>query len=297
MTFCLSRPEAETALDEIQATAPQRGRLALGFARAPDDRTFVKEQFASYPFHICRPFHVDKGAARGMATLYLQSCSGGLYSGEHLSTEIHLEPGAEAHITTQASTIVHRGTYGAAEQMTHIRVASKARLEYLPDPVILFPGAKLQSSLKVELSENASAILSDSFLAHDFRADGGVFDRFDNEICICTADGAPRVLDRFRITGSEFANGGIGRMGHHACHGSVIAVAPGVETDLLIARARAAIAGQVAAEIGISRLPNLHGFSARILSRDAVAMKAATTELWAVTRHALTGQTPEPRRK
>ena len=199
MTYCLSKPEAEKAYSAAPVARSRQGRLALAFARAPDGRTYLKQQFASYPFHICRPFHIDKGAARGMATLYLQSCSGGLYSDEKLATEIDLGEGAEAHVTTQASTIVHKGTYGAAEQKARITVAPGAHLEYLPDPVILFPGARLKSSQKLVLADGASAILFDSFLAHDFREDGGVFDRFENEIGIFTPDGRPQVIDRFRI--------------------------------------------------------------------------------------------------
>ena len=282
---------------EASATVRARGKLELAFARAPDGRSFIRRQFAGYPFHVCRPFHVDKGAARGMATLYLQSCSGGLYSGERLSTEITLDRGAEAHVTTQASTIVHKATYGPAEQTARITAEPDALIEYLPDPVILFPGARLKSSLRIELAERASAIAFDSFLAHDFSGDGGVFDLFDNEVGIFAPDGTPLVIDRFRIAGQDFSAGSIGRMGTNVCHGSVIAVAPEVETELLIDKARAAISDFEEAEIGISRLPNLNGFSARILSRDAVAMKAAMHQLWIVTRTALTGEAPTPRRK
>ena len=72
---------------------------------------------------------------------------------------------------------------------------------------------------------------------------------------------------------------------------------PCTDFGVLIDKARSAISAIEAAEIGISRLPNLDGFSARILTRDAVAMRAAMQELWSVTRVALTGETPVSRRK
>ncbi|MBU1176665.1 MAG: urease accessory protein UreD [Alphaproteobacteria bacterium] len=275
----------------------RRGRLELGFARAPDGRTYLDRQFASYPFHICRPFYPDFGPARGMATVYVQSCSGGLYSGERLAAEITLGRGARAQVTTQASTIVHKGTYGAAGQVCAIDAGPETLVEYLPDPVILFPAARLESRLRVALDATASAVLFDSMLAHDFRGKGDGFDRFANEIAIVAPDGEPLVIDRFRITGDDFRAGGIGRMGGYACLGNVIAVAPGVETATLIDAARAATMGLGEGSVGVSRLPSLPGFSARILARDAVAMKNAMLRLWEVSRTLIAGAPPRPRRK
>ena len=86
-------------------------------------------------------------------------------------------------------------------------------------------------------------------------------------------------------------------MGGFTCHGSVLALVPGVDLNPLIRSVRTIFKSFDGGVIGISRLPLVNGFSARILARDAVPMKRAMLTLWALSREALIGQTPEIRRK
>ena len=55
-------------LDRERETTAGAGRAEIEFGRAPDGRTFIKQQFASYPFHVCRP-HSFAGDPEGMITL------------------------------------------------------------------------------------------------------------------------------------------------------------------------------------------------------------------------------------
>ena len=59
------------------------GRLDLAFAADGDGRTYLQRQYASYPFHVCRVHYHDKDHP-GLATLYVQSCSGGIYEDDRL---------------------------------------------------------------------------------------------------------------------------------------------------------------------------------------------------------------------
>ncbi|GAB1364636.1 urease accessory protein UreD [Rhodobacter sp.] len=275
----------------------RRGRLDLGFAPDPAGRTFLSRQFSSYPFHIGRAFHLDSGPAGGMATLYIQSCSGGLYTQDDLSVSVDVSDGAQAHLTTQASTIVHRATRGPARQSVRIRAGEGALMEYLPDATILFPGASFESSLRLEVAPTASAILFDSFLAHRFDGDPEVFDRFANTVEICCPDGRPLAIDRFCVTGRSFCDGTLGRMGGFACHGSVMAVAPSVDRAGWMARMRQAVLDIEGAATGISELPGGIGISARILAREAIAMRKAMHRLWEISRSMMTGAAPAKRSK
>ena len=66
---------------------PREARLA--FALSPGGVTYLRKQHVSYPFHICAPFHVE-GDPPGMASLYLQSCAGGVFEGDHLNLDASL---------------------------------------------------------------------------------------------------------------------------------------------------------------------------------------------------------------
>ena len=121
------------------ARANEEPQAALRFARAPDGQSYIARQRVGYPFHITRPFYFDEAPA-GALTLYLQSVSGGIYQGEDLRMTCSADPGSAAHVTTQAATIVHRMPAAPARQTVALEAADGAFLEYLPDPLIMFPG-------------------------------------------------------------------------------------------------------------------------------------------------------------
>src|ERR1700694_5181563 len=105
---------AERALMvEPEIAAPVRvgrrlvsGQLDLEFAADADARTYLRRQYASYPFHVCRVQFQDNDTP-GLATLYIQSCSGGVYEDDRLDVTLAVREHAEAHVSTQPATVVH----------------------------------------------------------------------------------------------------------------------------------------------------------------------------------------------
>ena len=273
------------------------GKLHLTFALDPHGTTCINKQYSSYPFHICRPFYLDDEEAKGMATIYTQSCSGGLYSKDHLQTVIEATPGAQAQLTTQASTIVHRSKQTPASQAVFIRAGDRALVEYLPDPAILFPGSYLKSEVRVKISPTASIALCDSFMAHDYDGTGGVFERMESLIYLSDWNGKPLVIDRINLTGHDFISGTVGIMGSFACHGSFITIAPSVNISSLREAYRASFSNNESIMAGVSELPNGNGLSARILAKDAVEMKKAMNSLTILSRKFVVGSEPGRRPK
>lgn len=88
-----------------------------------------------------------------MPTLYLQSCAGGMFEGDDLCLRIEAGAGTSAHVTSDASTIVHSMEQEAAAQCLEIRAREGAFLEYLPDPSILFPRARLDSRVQIPVGD------------------------------------------------------------------------------------------------------------------------------------------------
>jgi len=271
--------------------AAETGRLDLVFARDPDGRTFIARQYAGYPFHVCRALYADADLP-SMATLYTQSSAGGLFDGDRLAINVAAEAGAQVHLTTQASTIVHRG---AAAQEVRLTAAPKALLEYVPDPTILFPDAHLRARLEIALDDTACVILGDSFIAHDPDGAGCPFGTLDNRTRITDATGTLRVLDRFHVDGTDWADGKVGRLGPHAAQGTLMVLAPSHPpiTDAL----RAALPDRPGLYAGASDLPNNTGAWLRLLATDGAVLKSAMTTAWSAAREALTGHHPAPRRK
>lgn len=275
----------------------KEGKLELRFAPDAEGRSFLAQQFASYPFHVCRAQYLDPELLE-MASLYLQSSAGGLFAGDRLSLEIATEAGAKAHVTTPASTIVHRMLAGDARQRALLRVGSGSFLEYLPEPVILFPQARLRSKLRLSLGEGATAILADAFLPHDPAGGHEPFGSYESETEIEDAGGRRLVLDRFRVSGADVHSGTAGLMGGLAMQATILAVSSAVAPEVLLTALRRGLETSSPSVYGAaSLLPNACGAWARLLAEDGAALTGAMAQLWASARGSVTGTRPQPRRK
>jgi urease accessory protein len=272
------------------------GAVELQFARPQGDRTIIQRQFANYPFHICRSFNFE-GDPQGMATVYLQSLAGGIYEHDRLCLAFELSQGAAAHVTTQASTIVHGMPEGSARQEVRIGLEPGSFLEYMPDPMILFPSARLASRVHIRFPPGTTAIVCDSFLAHDPQGEAGLFDRLTSEIRIDDESGNVLVLDRFAVSGAEYADLASSLAGPTPAYGTFMALDRDVRPQLLIAALGGVLDQTGAIFAGVSELPNGCGVWARLLCRDGAALRRTMDEVWMAARQSLRGKLPARRRK
>lgn len=256
--------------------------------RALGGRTFLARQFTPHPFHITRPFY-HAGDPQGMATLYLQSSSGGVYAGDDLSLEIGLDAGAQVHVTTQASTIVHdaRGREGA-RQTVCLDVAEGARLDYLPDPAILMTGAKFCNRVTARFGREARVILGDAQLSHDPEGHARPFSRLENEVELISPEGTV-LLDRFDLCGSDWP----ARTGGFACSGMMIVVGC-ADAGAQMQRAGDTVPGVYA---GLSVFSDRDIALIRFLAPDGAALSKVMAALWQAAATVLDGQPPAERRK
>jgi urease accessory protein len=82
---------------------PGREAQALLVAEFAGGRTMLRRQHVGYPLHVTRPFYLDRPRP-DLATLYLQSASGGLYAGDRLTLDLVAGDNTALNLTTQAST-------------------------------------------------------------------------------------------------------------------------------------------------------------------------------------------------
>ena len=271
--------------------------LKLQFALAPNGKTYIRNQYCHYPFHVCRAQYVDTNPF-GLATVYLQSCAGGIFEGDRLFCEFHSLSESQAHITTQASTIVHSMEYGSAEQYVLIEAEENSFIEYLPDPLILFPHSNLRSKVVVSMHPTATVYLADALLIHDPKNRGNTFGEYHNETKIMDLQGKLLCLDRYHITGDQNSNSYMGVMGNYAVLGTIVFLSPTDLThtfcdmlkDLLDANSTAVYAG-------VSVLPNKCGVWVRLMANEAFEMRSIMTNLWGLGRVNFTGTLPHTRKK
>jgi len=269
---------------------PRAGSATLEFAVA-GGRTQLLRQHVSYPFHLTRPFHLDR-LRPDLATLYLQSASGGIYGGDDLSLDIACGPLAAVCVTTQSATIVHDSKGCLAQQTTRIALAPGALALYTPDPLVLFPGAWLDCRVQLRLAPGARALLQESFACHDPAGTARRFAhcRFETEI----QDPAGRLIaaDRGEIAGAQL-DGPASPLGPWRACG----------TTLLLGGAwpRPAELQQELDDLGCyagsGELPNGVGMFLRILAPDGGSLARGLRLAFAHGFAALTDHAPAERRK
>lgn len=291
--MALSLDDVSEAPATTHAPTGRRVQAALVFARG-GGTTVLSRQSVPYPFHITRAFRMHSESP-DLATLYLQSASGGLYAADHLTLDIAARPGARVHVTTQAGTVVHRGGPEPTRQETRLTIAADALLALNPDPLILFPGAHLAVSTEITAEPGARAIVTESVACHDPLGEGRPFDRLDLGLTIRTPEGRALVRERGRIDGAAFA-GAASPMGPHRAYGTMVVL--GAPDDARLAGLTLRQAGDAAGCLtGVSPLPNGAGLGLRLLALDGGALSAGMDAVFRIVFEALSGCAPGRRRK
>jgi urease accessory protein len=209
-----------------------------------------------------------------MATVILQSASGGLFEGEELSLSVTAEPGALARFTTPSAAVVHgmRGSGMACQDVT-LNAGEGAWLEYLPKPLILFPGSRLRQRIVIVSEVGAGVLACDGFFMHTPRGAQGSFDWLDTATEIRRPGGVVVARERMRVSGDAIAKGAAGASGSFCAFGWIALVGGREEVGTVMLEAVAGCGEAVYA--GASRLPGDCGVMVRIAARDGGALAPA----------------------
>jgi urease accessory protein len=272
---------------------PGREAEVLLVAELAGGRTVLRRQQVRYPFHITRPFQLDRSKPE-LATLYLQSTSGGLYAADRLALDLVVGAGAALHLTTQASTVVHDGREDGSAMRQSVTVKDGAFCACISDPYVLFPGADLHIETTATVAPGAILILADGFAAHDPHRRRGSFARFSTDTRIMGQDGRLVMADRGGIGGGELS-AGCGALGGMAGAGSVVMIAPPQRLPE-IADIKAAV-DDCGCLAGLSAAPNGAGLAMRLLAPDGGALIRGIEVAFHIAARAALGIELAPRRK
>lgn len=111
----------------------------------------VREQHP--PLQVVRAFPLPAGGA----LVHIHNISGGVLGGDRLALNIEVEAGAQAQLTSTSATRLYRSRPDApaALQTVVVKVCEGALLEYLPDPLIPFAGARYHQRAQINLETGA----------------------------------------------------------------------------------------------------------------------------------------------
>jgi urease accessory protein len=139
-----------------ESWAPPRLQASLTLDFAHDEfagHTVLAASRQEPPLKVVRAFAVQHGAALA----HLHNVSGGLLGGDHVAVKVNVGAGARVQLTTTGATRIYRPRREApaAMQSNEFTVNGGALLEYVPDSIIPFAGARFSQATTIHLAQGA----------------------------------------------------------------------------------------------------------------------------------------------
>ena len=159
-------PQAGRGPDEAPATPLPDGdrpgwqaRLDLGFAaRTGADgaaRTVLAVNRHTGPLRVQKGLHPE---GPGVCHAVMLHPPAGIVGGDRLEIAVALGAASHAVLSTPGATPWYRSAGAFAHQQVDLRLADQARLDWLPQPSILYDGARADTCLHLDMAVGASAI-------------------------------------------------------------------------------------------------------------------------------------------
>lgn len=247
-----------------------RAALNLTFAATTDKTALVKRDHVG-PLTVQRPFYPEGGVCH----VYILHPPGGIVGGDQLTICANAAAHSHALITTPAAGKFYRSSGAQAKQNVGITVGESAALEWLPQETIIYEGAQLKSSVKVNLAADARfvgwEILSMGRPACAENFNYGLADLSWQIYC----EDRPMLLERLYLDAKAFS-GRWGLQGNSSC-GTLFATPASAESFAAVQDLIGDTKGR-----GVTRIDNL--LICRALDIRSDQLRSFFEQVWAIVR-------------
>jgi urease accessory protein len=157
----LAHPSSESPVRDFPARHLQRasGRLELGFLDH-GGTTRIHRCFQAGSSRIRFPRPLEDGVPEGV----LLNTAGGMTGGDAFHLGCVLGDGANAALTSQAAEKVYRALEGEAQLDALLELGAGARLQWLPQEMILFDGGRLSRRIDIRMAQDARLLFCESMV-------------------------------------------------------------------------------------------------------------------------------------
>ncbi|MDJ0737570.1 MAG: urease accessory protein UreD [Nostocaceae cyanobacterium] len=251
------------------------GKLDLKYAHN-QDKTQLIHSYQQAPLKIQRPFYPEGNKVCHSVILHT---AGGIVGGDQLSTNFHLEPHAQALITTAAASKIYKSNGLQSRQNINIQVDTGACLEYLPQETIVFDGGIYRQDLRIQLATNSSYLgweitrfgrsaRGEKFFQGEWRSNTEIW-----------REEKPLWIDRQWLPGREDVFHSPHGLGGQPVVGSLVYVGETVSPEI-VTKARCLFTSS--SEIGVTRLE--YGFLCRYRGCDTTEVRNWFIGVWELLR-------------
>lgn len=275
------------------------GRLSLGFD-VVNGQTQMQVHEQQPPLKVIRAFPLPAGGA----LVHLHNISGGVLGGDALTINVQIAAGAYAQLTSTSATRIYRCSPRAltSTQAYTVQIQENGLLEYLPDPLIPFAGARYRQQTQITLSPGAGLFWWETVApGRTARAELFDYDLVDISLAI-SAQGRPIALEHTQLEPQKRPMTALARLGSYRYFTSFYICKVGIEParwleledQLNILARQLSVASEVS--WGVSTLV-AHGLAIRAVSCRGTELPAGLLAFWRAARLALYGQEALPPRK
>ncbi|CNI38183.1 urease accessory protein UreD [Yersinia mollaretii] len=261
------------------------GYLKLRFAKR-GQRSVLAEMERRVPSLVQKALYWDEEMPE-LPCVTMISTAGCILQGDRLATDVHVEAGACAHVTTQSATKVHMMNANYASQIQHFTVEEGGYLEFMPDPLIPHRNSRFITETTINIHPTATAIYSEVLMSgrkyHHAEERFG-FDVYSSRVAAQDLAGKELFVEKYILQPKSESLDAIGVMQTFDAFGNVILLTPKEHHDRILARvpARFDIKGGIAS--GATRLPNDCGLVFKALGIDSGGVKAEIRQFWKIAR-------------
>ncbi|WP_145570579.1 urease accessory protein UreD [Yersinia bercovieri] len=268
------------------------GYLKLRFAKR-GQRSVLAEMERRVPSLVQKALYWDEEMPE-LPCVTMISTAGCILQGDRLATDVHVEAGACAHVTTQSATKVHMMNANYAAQIQNFTVEEGGYLEFMPDPLIPHRNSRFITDTTIHIHPTATAIYSEVLMSgrkyHHAEERFG-FDVYSSKVVAHNLAGKELFVEKYILEPKVESLDAIGVMQTFDSFGNVILLTPKEHHDRILARvpARFDIKGGIAS--GATRLPNDCGLVFKALGIDSAGVKAEIRQFWRIAREEILGIT------
>ena len=192
--------------------------------------------------------------------VYLVGGAAGPLGGDDLTLRIEVGDGAMLRVRTAAASIALPGTAGGESVLrVHATVGAGARLEYLPEPVVIANGARHHMELRATLAADATLLAREEVILGRHGERGGEC----TTRTLIDLDGTPLLRQEVAVNGTDATSLGPAVLAGHRTFGSLILIGNGQRLPVMTGK-------------GVAVMPLARpGTLVTAVALDAVELRAA----------------------
>lgn len=213
------------------------GYLKLRFAKR-EHCSILAEMERRVPSLVQKALYWDEEIPE-LPCVTMISTSGCILQGDRLATDVHVEAGACAHVTTQSATKVHMMNANYASQIQNFIVEEGGYLEFMPDPLIPHRDSRFITDTTISIHPTATAIYSEVLMSgrkYHHADERFGFDVYSSRVAAQNLAGKELFVEKYVLEPKVESLDAVGVMQTFDAFGNVILLTPKEHHDRILAR-------------------------------------------------------------